>query len=127
MKLEDIKALNLPHYEHDSFSVDIIVGDVVAKAEISTTANAWELGYAKKGDRYHFVFQRGISQTEDSRYPGSKDEPKNFLVYVIGIVDGGDTHKLAYASSENSRKEHIHTLRLTDLEQITRIRKLVYA
>jgi hypothetical protein len=127
MKLENIKELNLPHYKHESFSSELTVGDIVAKAEISATDDAWEFGYAKKGNSYHFVFQQGISQTEDPQFPGSKDEPKDFLVYLVGIVDEGKTHKLAYASSKNGRIGHIHTLRLTRLDQITRIDKLVYS
>ncbi len=129
MKLEEIKELNLPHYKQESFSSGLTVGDVVTKAEISTTDDAWIWGYAKQENSYHFVFQQGVSQLEDERFPGSKDEPKNFLVYLIGIVDEAKTktHKLAYASSENGRKEHVHTLRLIDLNQITSIRRLVYA
>lgn len=122
MKLEDINELNLPHYKHNPDSREITVGDMVAKAEISTSADAWVFGYAKtKGESYHFSFQLPISQHEDPQFPGSKDQPKDFPAYVIGIVDEGKSHSLAYATSRIHHNKKIHTLRLTNLEQITHI------
>jgi hypothetical protein len=130
MKLEEIKELHLPHYKHDSFSADLVVGGIVGKAEISTTDDAWVCGYARGGNSYHFVFRQGVSQLEDERFPGSKDEPKEFQVYIVGIVEEGKveerkTYILAYASSRNDRTKKIHTLRLTHLNQITHIGKLL--
>ncbi len=124
MKLEEIKELNLPHYKHDPDSKEITVGDIVAKAEISTAAEAWVWGYSKiKGDNnYHFSFQGGISQHEDPRFPGSKDQPKDFPIYVVGIVEEGKTHNLAYATSRDHNTKKINTLRVTNLGQITHIR-----
>jgi hypothetical protein len=121
MKLEDIKELNLPHYQHNPDSKEITIGDYVAKAEISTAADAWVEGYAKKGNSYHFSFQGGISQHEDPRFPGSKDKSKDFPVYILGIVDEGKVHNLAYATSRDHDTKKINTLRLTNLDKITHI------
>ena len=119
MKLENIKELNLPHYKHDPLSRELIIGDIVSKAEISITAEAWVFGYSKiKGNNYHFSFQLPISQ---HGFPGSKDQPKEFPIYVVGLVDDGKNHSLAYATSRNPHTKRINTLRLTDLEQITHI------
>lgn len=121
MKLEDIKALNLPHYKHDPNSVELTIGDSVAKAEISTIAEAWVWGYSRNGGNYHFSFQRGISQHEDPRFPCSRNKPKDFPVYVIGIVEEGKANKLAYATSRDHDTKKINTLRLTPLEQVIQI------
>ncbi len=123
MKLEDLKELNLPHYEHDPSLKEIIIGDtVVAKAEISVTADAWVVGYSKCGrDKYHSTFQRPISQHEDPQFPGSKNQPKDIPVYIVGIVEEGKNYSLAYAKSRIHHTKKIHTLRLTPLEQIIEI------
>jgi len=123
MKLEELKELKLPLYKHDAHSMGITVGEAVAKAEISTTADAWVVGYSKgkEDNHYHHSFQVGVSQHEDSRFPGSKDQPKEFPVYIVGIVEEGKTHNLAYATSRNPNTKKITTLRLTNLDQITEI------
>lgn len=123
MKLDDIKALNLPHYKHDPNSREIIIGDAVAEAWIASTADALTEGYSwgEKDNKYHQTFRQGVSQHEDSRYPGSKDQPKDFPVLVIGIVEEGKTHNLAYATSRNHKTKKITTLRVTNLEQISEI------
>jgi len=122
MKLEDLKELNLPHYKHDPNSKEITVGDIVAKAEIAVTADAWVWGYAKtNGNTYHFSFQGGISQHEDPQFPGSKDQPKDIDVLVVGIVEEGKKHSLAYATSKIHHTKKIHTLRLTNLDHVTEI------
>ena len=57
MKLEDIKDLNLPIYDHDPKLVELVIGDAVAKAEISTTSDAWVMGYSrgKENNHYHLT------------------------------------------------------------------------
>jgi hypothetical protein len=120
MKLEELKELNLPHYKRHN-PEEIVVGDAVATAMVSSAAHAWVHGYAKKGNSYHFSFQQGISQVEDPQYPGSRDKPKDFLVFVVGLVDDGKVHSLAYATSRNHETKKIHTLRLTNIEQIIQL------
>ena len=122
MKLEDLDEFKMPHYKHDASSKEIIIGDIVAKAEISTTDKAWVRGYAKtKDDTYHQSFQLPISQHEDPQFPGSKNQPKDFSVYVVGIVEEGENLHLAYATSRIHHTKKIHTLRLTNLDEIIQI------
>ena len=119
MRLEDFDKFNLPHYKHDVLSIELTVGEPIAEAWIASAANAWVRGYSKGGDNYHYSFQGGISQVENPFFPGSKNEPKDFYgVAVFGIVDEGEAHSLAYATSRNHKTKKIHTLRLTEIGQI---------
>jgi hypothetical protein len=125
MKLEDFREMKMHIYKHNPASKEIEVGDPVASAFISSTSDAWVEGYAKGSDgKYHHSFQGGISQHEDPQYPGSKNEPKYFQIFIVGIVDEGKTHNLAYATSLNNQTRKIHTLRITNLDHFTGIEKI---
>jgi hypothetical protein len=132
MNLDDLKKLNvnLPTYQGEPNSTEITVGGIVAEAKISTTADAWEEVYSRiKGtNKYHHSGQGGISQLEDSRFPGSRNRPKRFYVSLIGIMEERKKPFLVYAKSVDDDTEEPHTLRKTPLEHITRFRdyKLVF-
>lgn len=122
MKLKDIMELNLPVYQRDypnSLGGTLEIGKVIGEASISTTARAWVRGFEKvpgTESSYRFLFPSQISQHGMSRH-----RPKRFPVYILGLVNEGEASNLAYATSMLDDTEEINIVRLTNLEEITRI------
>ena len=114
-KLRILPKINPPK------NLELIVGDISGIAEISVTDDAWVELYEKTSGKYTFLNHQGISQ-----HGSSKNKPKKFPVYVLGVIDEGKKQSLVYAQSIHERTNEVNIVRLTDVRQITKYRELTY-
>jgi hypothetical protein len=127
MKLEDIKQFNLPECSRicsNPLGGTLGIGKVVGEARISTTAQAWIRTFhrTKKEFIYEFLNSTKISQHGHPHNPNfSVDRPKRFLVFIYGIVHEGEAYNLAYATSMLDDTEQVNVVRLTNLDDLTKI------
>ncbi len=109
---------NLPEYHHPKKNLELVIGGIVEKAEVSFVSEAWVCEY-ENGKLIHFL---PISQHSSERI-----HPRQLLIYVIGIVHEEDGCKLAYTEERKPDSKEYYNVWLAKVEDVADYQKVFTA